>query len=166
MSAIFYFNENKQANLSCLFSLCRVLEHMSALHCRTFAKHLQNIRETFAEHSRIICVRTAHLPRVTTADPMQTLRATRDVTFVPLCKITTCTSTQRNNNHMCHAVLVSMGVFETAFFSITNMPRIREHVPLFRMDGNSILYGRFGVFDTLFFSVPERAKRVSSCPPC
>jgi hypothetical protein len=64
--------------LACLFSLCRGYLNWTChcyiwLICRTFAKHLQNICETLAEHLRIICVRTAHLPRATTADPLQTL---------------------------------------------------------------------------------------------
>jgi hypothetical protein len=48
---------------------------------------LQNICDTFAEHLRHVCVRTAHLPRVTTADPLQTLRATKDVTFGPIVSV-------------------------------------------------------------------------------
>jgi hypothetical protein len=47
-----------------------------------------------------------------------------------------------------------------------NGPRIHEHVPWFQMDGNDWKHGHIGVFKTLFFSIPQWAKRVSSCPPC
>jgi hypothetical protein len=74
---------------------------MSALHlqniCRTFAKHLQIICRTFATRLQNICDTFAWEPHiVTTADPLQTLCATRDVTFGPLC---TCSITLYNVNY-------------------------------------------------------------------
>jgi hypothetical protein len=56
--------------------------HRTRILCGAFTWHMRQIHETFAQHSRNICVRTAH-PRITSANPTQTLCAPRTLLLDP-----------------------------------------------------------------------------------